>query len=108
MVLLKKKAYYSDNKLHGLKTNYFENGDIVSEFNYVNGKSHGIQKTWYKNGQLAKKKNLNNNIEEGFQQAWLENGELYVNYEAKNGRIFGMRLATSCYSLENETLIKTN
>jgi hypothetical protein len=36
------------------------------------------------------------------QQAWLENGTLYVNYEAKNGRIFGMNRANLCYKLKNE------
>ncbi len=41
----------------------------------------------------------------GLQQAWLKNEKMYVNYEAKNGRIFGMRRANSCYKLENEDVV---
>jgi len=40
------------------------------------------------------------------QKAWLKNGTLYVNYEAKNGRVFGMRRANSCYKLEDETILR--
>ena len=32
----------------------------------------------------------------------LENGKIYVNYEAKNGRIFGMNRTNLCYKLKNE------
>jgi len=103
---LKKEALYKKNKLDGVKLNYFKNGVLASESNYVNGKKHGVQKIWFINGQLAKKRNLNLGIEEGLQQAWLENGSLYVNYEAKNGRIFGMLRANSCYKLEDEKVVK--
>ncbi len=103
---IKKDAFYKKNKLDGVKFNYFENGELVSESNYNNGKRHGVQKIWFPNGQLAKKLNFNMGKEEGLQQAWLENGSLYVNYEAKNGRIFGMLRANSCYKLENEKVVK--
>ena len=99
---IKNEGYYIKNKLHGKKMNYFKNGNVFSESNYFNGKRHGVQKTWFIDGQIAKKKNLNKGIEDGLQQAWLENGTLYVNYEAKNGRIFGMNRANLCYKLKNE------
>ncbi|MFP4845717.1 toxin-antitoxin system YwqK family antitoxin [Winogradskyella sp. PE311] len=102
----KKVAYYSNNKLNGKKMNYYENGTVVTEFNYVDGIPQGVQKTWFPNGQLAKKRILNKGVEEGLQQAWLENGKLYVNYEAKNGRIFGMLRANSCYKLEDEKVVR--
>lgn len=103
---VKKYAFYSNNKLEGKKRTYFENGVLASESNYFNGIAHGIQKTWFANGQLAKKRVLNKGKEEGLQQSWLENGKLYVNYEAKDGRIYGMRRANSCYKLEDEVVIK--
>ena len=99
---IKYEANYINNKLHGVKLNYFKNGNIFSESNYVNGKRDGLQKTWYIDGQLAKKKNLSEGKEKGLQQAWLENGTIYVNYEAKNGRIFGMNRANLCYKLKKE------
>lgn len=103
---IKKEALYKKNKLDGVKLNYFGNGTLATESNYINGKKHGIQKTWFPNGQLAKKRNLNQGKEEGLQQAWLENGTLYINYEAKNGRVFGMLRASSCYKLEDEKVVK--
>ena len=42
--------------------------------------------------------------EKGLQKAWLQNGTLYVNYEAKNGRVFGMKRANLCYQLKNEKI----
>ena len=38
----------------------------------------------------------------GMQQAWRENDEIYNNYEAKKGRIFGLKKANLCYELDNE------
>ena len=45
--------------------------------------------------------------EEGIQQAFRKNGDLYANYEAKNGRIFGLKKASLCFGLENQK-IKNN
>ncbi|MEM7512572.1 MAG: toxin-antitoxin system YwqK family antitoxin, partial [Bacteroidota bacterium] len=42
--------------------------------------------------------------EEGLQQAWRENGKIYNNYEAKNGRIFGLKRANLSYELDNEII----
>ena len=66
----------------------------------------GVSKEWFSNGQLSKLRNLVDGKENGFQKAWLQNGKLYVNYEAKNGRIFGMRRANSCVRLEDEVVIR--
>lgn len=103
---IKKEALYKKNKLDGVKLTYFRNGVLASESNYVNGKKHGFQKVWFPDGQLAKKKYLNQGKEDGLQQAWLENGSLYINYEAKNGRIFGMLRANSCYKLKDEKVVR--
>lgn len=99
-----KKAFYIANKLHGKKLNYFQSGNLISESNYVKGKRHGEQKIWYDNGQLAKKKHLNMGKEDGIQQAWLKNGDIYVNYQAVNGRIFGLNRSNLCYTLKNEKI----
>lgn len=101
---LKRQAFYVDNKLHGKKLNYDSNGILISESNYLFGKKHGVQKVWYSNGQLAKMRNLFEGKEKGLQKAWLQNGALYVNYEAKNGRVFGMKRANLCYQLKNEKI----
>ena len=43
--------------------------------------------------------------EEGLQRAWRQNGKLYVNYEAKHGRIFGLKRASLCYELNDENIV---
>ena len=101
---IKRVAFYKDNKLYGKKQNYDSNGILISESNYLFGKRHGVQVVWYPNGQLAKMRNLLEGKENGLQKAWLQNGTLYVNYEAKNGRTFGMKRANLCYQLKNEKI----
>ena len=63
-----------------------------------------MQWEWYQSGSTFKKINLVDGREEGLQQSWRENGKLYSNYEAKNGRIFGLKRANLCYQLKDETL----
>jgi len=105
--VLRVEYHYKQNRLDGSYKSWWENGLLDSEVNYVNGKKSGIEKKWYPTGQLAKERHLVRGSEEGLQKAWLKNGKLYVNYEAKNGRIFGMRRANSCYQLKDETVIQS-
>jgi len=102
---LRIESYYKQNRLEGVYKTWWENGVLASQSYYKNGVKHGLVKEWYTTGQLAKERRLIDGKEEGLQKAWLENGKLYINYEAKNGRIFGMRRANSCYQLENESVV---
>lgn len=43
-------------------------------------------------------------MEEGIQQTFRKNGALYANYEAKEGRIFGLKKAALCYGLEDQSI----
>ncbi len=104
---LQVESHYKQNRLHGSYKSWWENGVLGSEATYYNGKLSGVEKKWFSTGQLAKERRLVEGQEEGLQKAWLKNGTLYVNYEAKNGRIFGMRRANSCYQLEDETVVQS-
>jgi len=104
--VLRSESYYHENRLVDVYKSWWENGEQAEESNYINGVKQGIEKKWFPSGQLAKLRKLVDGKEEGIQQAWLHNGKLYVNYEAKNGRIFGMRRANSCYKLEDEVIIR--
>lgn len=104
--VLKLESNYNQNTLEGTYKAWWNNGVLASETNYVKGKKQGVEQKWFSNGELSKKSNLLEGKEDGLQQAWLENGKLYVNYEAKNGRIFGMRRANSCYQLKDEVVIR--
>jgi len=39
-----------------VKREYYSNGQLSYESNYVNGLRHGIQHAWYENGQLEEEK----------------------------------------------------
>lgn len=97
-------ANYHNGKLHGEKKVWSPdtNRVLISQLNYKSGKPHGEQKIWYSTGELHKILDLNMGQEEGIQQAFRENGDLYANYEAKNGRVFGLNKGMLCYGLTDE------
>lgn len=102
------EANYSQGKLDGLSKSYWKDGSLRSATFFVEGIVHGTQRQWYKSGQLFKELNYNMGVEEGMQKAWRENGAIYNNYEAKNGRIFGLKRAALCYELEEEMMVYEN
>ena len=55
-------------------------------------------------GRALQKAELKNGKEEGMQQAFRKNGVAYANYEAREGRIFGLKKTALCYGLEDENL----
>ena len=94
---LKQKASYKDNKFHGKATLWFENGMLISEWDYLNGiliskstryendqikyrenykdgnlirKSH-----WYKNGQKRLGGGYKDGDRDGVWTDWYENGQ---------------------------------
>lgn len=100
---LKHTADYHKGKLHGEKKTWSHDSThiLLSHFNYHLGKAHGIQKKWYPTGEIFKILQMNNGKEDGLQQAFRENGALYTNYEAREGRIFGLKRASLCFELED-------
>ena len=104
--VLRIESYYKTNRLDSIYKSWWENGMLSAETNYVNGVKQGEEREWYATGQLAKQRQLLDGKENGIHKAWLENGKLYINYEAKNGRIFGMRRANSCTQLKDEVIIR--
>ncbi len=101
---LRRWATYHANRLNGRVRSWWPNGVLSMESNYVDGVAHGVQRKWYPNGQLARQTRLNLGREEGMQQAWLRNGKLYANYEARDGRFFGLKRSNLCYALEDEVV----
>ena len=99
-------ANYQNGKSHGDKKTWSADSShiLLAHLKYKEGKPHGAQTKWYPTGELFKKLNLNMGKEEGLHQAFRKNSALYANYEAKEGRTFGLRKATLCYSLEDENI----
>jgi len=104
---LRMSANYHLGKLHGDKKYWLDNDihQISSHLQYEEGKLQGRQKLWYDSGEVYKLLYFNLGQEEGLQQAFRKNGAVYANYEAREGRVFGMRRASLCFELENEKLI---
>lgn len=98
---------FKNNKLHGEVKRWILENDhqLIAHLNYQNGRLHGEQKKWYNTGELHKLMHLNMGKEEGLQQAYRKNGALYANYEARNGRVFGMKRSNLCYELDNEQVV---
>lgn len=103
---LRQLAHYHLGKLHGPKKSWSpdDGHTLIASYNFEQGKPHGEQKKWYNTGELFKVLNLNMGKEEGLQQAYRKNGALFANYEARNGRIFGLKKAALCFSLEDQKL----
>ncbi|MEO9477449.1 MAG: membrane-binding protein [Cyclobacteriaceae bacterium] len=104
---LKFSESYSDNKLNGTVKRWgIEEGyQMLAELNYKDGKLHGVQRKWYATGELHKLMQVYNGVENGMQKAFRKNGALYANYEAKNGRTFGLKRSNLCYELDNEQVV---
>ena len=66
------------------------------------GVGDGVQMQYYISGAKFKMITIKNGQQNGMQKAWRQNGKIYSNYEAKNGRIFGLKRSNLCYELENE------
>ena len=81
------------------------NASVVSAFRrtapridatIVDGVYEGEYRSWYPSGRLFEIRHYVHGHEEGLQQAWTESGTLYINYEARNGRHYGMENSTPC------------
>lgn len=66
------------------------------EATIVNGVYEGEYRSWYPSGHLFEVRHYVHGHEEGRQQAWTESGTLYVNYDARDGRHYGLENSTPC------------
>lgn len=98
------ESHYQNGKIHGTSKSWWQNGCLRSLANHEHGIAQGEQLQWYQSGAKFKRRTLVNGKEEGLQQSWRENGKLYNNYEAKAGRIFGLKRANLCYELDQENI----
>ena len=97
-------ANYKEGKYHEKTYSWWGNGKLRSESTFKAGIAHGIQKLWYSSGEPFKQLNLVEGKEDGMQKAWRKNGQLYVNYEARNGRTYGLKRSNLCYDLNEENI----
>lgn len=98
---------FVNNRLHGEVKRWGMDSthQLLAHLHYENGHLHGEQKKWYPSGELHKVMHMNMGREEGMQQAFRKNGALYANYEARNGRVFGLKRSNLCYELDDEQVV---
>jgi len=61
---------YKYGKWEGLRTHWYENGQIFSKDNYKNGVEHGLHTSWESNGNIDSEKNYINGVENGKWTDW--------------------------------------
>jgi len=88
--------YYTLNNIPytGCAIQYYPNGIMAAESNFVNGYQEGIQRIWFQNGQLMAETNYSNNIPHGKCIEWYEDGTL--SFEAEYD--MGTKIRSKTYS----------
>jgi TonB family protein len=70
----------------GLVTNYYPNGKIESEINYVNKVRDGAAKFYWDNGNPKFEMNYNNGKVDGLVKEYYQNGNLHLTYTIQDGK----------------------
>ena len=79
----------ANGNMEGTATNYYENGNLDSSYEYVDGERNGAFKTFYENGNIASEGYYVNDKPDGIIKYYNEDGSLrdtdnYVNGEKQN------------------------
>lgn len=91
---------WRDGRKAGRHLAFWPGGSPRVEAFYADDMIEGTYRAWHANGQLAEAKNYTEGREAGRQQAWTAQGELFLNYEARNGRHFGLINSKPCLPVQ--------
>lgn len=78
---------YKNDKLNGLSTIWWGNGQKKSEQNFKDGQADGLFTMWYKSGQKESEKHFKDGTENGLSTMWGENGQKIYEENYKDGKI---------------------
>lgn len=67
---------YENNKINGIYQKLYANGRLMEQCYYQNGKIEGLYKKWHYDGQLMEQCNYKNNKKDGLYQYWDTKGKL--------------------------------
>ena len=87
---------------NGLKTNWYDNGEMEGQVNFKNGKMDGLFKGWYENGKKKSEKNYKDGKRDGSSVMWYENGQKMEEIMYKNDQKDG--LETQWYKNGNKKI----
>lgn len=77
-------------KEDGVNIEYYENGQILSESNYLNGELHGLSREYYENGQILSESNYINGELNGPSGEYYEDGQIQAEANYANGELIGV------------------
>lgn len=75
---LKEHYFYKDDKLHGLLSAWYLNGQIRCKCNYTDGVSDGFSEYWYENGQKSEEAYHVNGLLCRLYKSWYYSGDKRV------------------------------
>lgn len=89
------RLFHGDKQV-GRHLLYWPDGAPRLDATYADDAYDGEYRTWYSNGRRWEVRHFTRGIESGRQQAWTPTGALYLNYDARDGRHFGLVNAKPC------------
>ena len=95
------------------KIEYWDNGQVLSQINYLDGKRDGSCRHWYKNGQLMNEGFYKNGKMTGYWMSYYENGQIqnHGNYKYTESGVYSRKDGVWKYYYDNgqiqsESIIK--
>lgn len=98
--LLEKGGVY--DKDNGNKKEFWDNGNLMTEYSLKNGKLEGVVRSYYEDGSIARTGHYKNNIENGNFIDYDEEGNR-VEYYMKNGEIEGKAVSNVDGRIDKES-----
>jgi hypothetical protein len=99
--LLAQVRPYKNGLREGIHEGQWANGNLKFRYAYANDMLEGESSEWYPDGKLYRVMNYHEGHETGMQNMWNSRGVLIANYEARNGRKYGLSDAKNCVQVGN-------
>jgi antitoxin component YwqK of YwqJK toxin-antitoxin module len=94
------ETMYRGGRKTGRHVAFWPGGVLRVRAHYDGDVIEGEYRSFHRNGRLAERKRYVRGREEGLQQAWTDGGELFLNFEARNGRHYGLINSRPCLPVE--------
>ena len=95
------KRYFNKGVKVGVMKNWWENGQLQSEYHFNNGEYDGTCREWNFGGVLIREMNYENGYEKGSQKQWYDNGSYRSNYVIRDGRRYGLLGTKNCVNVSD-------
>lgn len=82
--------YFKGVPFTGKTISKYPDGQIKTNWTYINGKREGLGEGYYENGQLKEKGTYKDNRPEGLSEVYYENGQVKTKINFKDGKRVGV------------------